>query len=151
MYSDNLKNEQLSGFGMASWLAEELKIIRLEEGLTDNIIASMMCRVVNLAMVARLNQYYSHLSAIGLRALNVRHTISYRSFHIEHVVGYCYHPELDLHFTFDGTADQILGVGHGIQICYGVTFDESVQQMNSLLGINITQQIVGPQSYSQLY
>lgn len=148
MNIDNRLNIEYGvGLQFVDWLAEELQKIRIEEDLSPNLVANLMCRIVNLAMVDRLNRYYSELCAIGLRAQNVRNTIFYRGFPLEHVVGYCYHPNTELHFTFDGTADQILGKGHGVQVCCGATFEESIQQMNSLLGINITQQIIGPNSY----
>lgn len=148
MNIDNRLNIEYGvGLQFVDWLAEELQIIRLEEGISPDLIANMMCRVVNLALVARLNQYYPELCASGLRAPNTRNTISYRGFPLEHVVGYCFHPDFNLHFTFDGTADQLLGVGNGIQIFYAESFELAVQQMNNNLGINITQQIIGPNSY----
>jgi len=90
------------------------------------------------------------LNALGLRAPNTRNTLSYRGFPLEHVVGYCYHPSYDLHFTFDGTGDQILGAGYGIQVCFATTFEESVALKNARLGIAITQVIIGPHPYSQI-
>lgn len=152
MSIDRYQNIETSeGLRFVDWLALELQMIRQEEGLSPDTIANMMCRVVNLTLVAGLNQYYPDLSAIGLRAPNTRNTICYRGFPLEHVVGYCYHTDLKLHYTFDGTADQLLGVGNGIQVCYATTFEESVQLLNGRLGISITQEILGPNSYNPLF
>ncbi len=147
-YYQNIETRE--GLQVVDWLADELQIIRLEEGLGPDRIANMMCRVVNLELVTRLKLYYPELNAIGLRAPNTRNTLSYRGFPLEHVVGYCYNPNLGLHFTFDGTADQFLGVGNGIQVCCAKTFEESVQLLNGRLGISITQEIIQPYSYSQI-
>jgi hypothetical protein len=143
--------KQEQGLQVLEWLRGELVYLRHEAGISLKSIPNRKCRIVNLAMVAHLNQFYPDVCAIGLRAPNTRNQIFYEGIKLEHVVGYCFNTELNLHFVFDGTADQILGVGNGIQICHASTFKDSVQRMNNVLGINITQQIIGPQSYSPLY
>jgi hypothetical protein len=45
-YYQNIETKE--GLQVVAWLADELQIIRQEEGLSPNRIANMMCLVVNL-------------------------------------------------------------------------------------------------------